>query len=240
MRSRSLVIFSSATMSRISSSENEPRRSRRMARLAWRANGRAAVKNRNRKMELRALADLAFYPNPAAVSFDKMLGDGEPQPGAPDFAGTCDIHAVKALEDSRLICLRDADAGIRNRNGHFGAIRRGPDHDLAPSRSVLHGVVQQVLQNFSETAAVGHSYAQRLLQIHGDAQIFFGGSALRGLDAALDELSDAEPANLQFQLVGIHFRKLEQIVGEPGEAPRMFENDLEEAQAVLRVVDRPA
>src|SRR5712692_693637 len=60
------------------------------------------VEDRNGEVELRTLAHFALDPDAAAVSFDKMLGDGEPQPGAADFAGTRNIHAVKAFEDARL------------------------------------------------------------------------------------------------------------------------------------------
>ena len=142
-------------------------------------------------MELRALADLAFYPNPAAVSFDKMLGDGEPQPGAADFAGTRNINAVETLEDAGLIRPRDADTGVRNREGYFGMVSRSADRDLAAGGSVLHGVVEQILQNFGETAAISGDVRQALRQVDGNTEIFFGSGALRGFDAALDELRNA-------------------------------------------------
>src|SRR5260221_14532639 len=64
-----------------------------------------------------------------------------------------------------------------------------------------------------------------------------GGGTLRGFNAALDKLRSAQAANLQFQPVGVHFRKHEQVFGEPRKAPRMLENDLQETEAVLRVVD---
>src|SRR5213075_2692061 len=165
-----------------------------------------------------------------------MFGDGEPQPGAADFARTRHIDAVEALEDAGLVRLWDADAGVGNREGHFGAVRCGADHDLAAGRSVLHRIVEQILQNFGE-AAVSGDVRQALWQLDGYTQIFFGGRALRGFDAALDENGNAHAADLQFQLVRIHFRKFEQIVGEPRETPRVFENDLHEADAILRVVD---
>src|SRR5216684_815060 len=195
------------------------------------------VEDGNGEMELRSLAHFAIDPDAAAVNFDKMFGDGEPQPGAADFAGTSHINAVEALEDARLVRLWDSDAGIRNRKGYFGAVRGSADHDLAAGWSVLHGIVQQILQNFGETAAVRGDVRQRLLQIHGDTQVFLGGGALRGFDAALDELGNAQAANLQFQSVAIHFRKHEQIVGEPCQPLRVLENDLEEADSILRIVE---
>ena len=55
-------------------------------------------------------------------------------------------------------------------------------------------------------AAIRGDVRQGLLQIHRNAQIFFGCRALRGFDATLDELGNAETANLQLEPVGVHFR----------------------------------
>src|SRR5216684_7069665 len=188
-------------------------------------------------MKLRPLPHFALDPDAATMNFDEMFGDGQAQAGAADFAGTSNVNAVEALEDAGLIRPRDADASVGDREGHFGAVGGRADHDLAAGRSVLQGVVQQILQNFGKTAAVSGNVRQRLLQIHGDTQIFFGGGTLRGLDAALDELRDAQAADLQFQPVGIHFREHEQILGEPREAPGVLENNFEEADTILRIVD---
>src|SRR5260370_705409 len=152
-----------------------------------------------------------------------MFGDGKSQAGAADFAGAGDIDAVEALEDAGLVGAGDADAGVGNREGDFGVVSGSADGNLATGGGVLHGVVEEILQDFGETAAVGGDVRHGLLQIHGDAQIFFGGGALRGFDATLDELGNAQAANLKFQAVGIHFGKLEQSVGEPLEALGVFE-----------------
>src|SRR5438132_6602131 len=190
-------------------------------------------------MKLCTLAYFAHDPNTAAMNFDKMFGDRKPQPSAADFAGARNVNAVEALEDARLIRSRDADAGVRNRKSYFRAIRRSADHDLAAGGSVLHGVVEQILQHFGEAAAVGGDVRQVLRQVNGDAQILFGCGTLRGFDAALDELRNAQAADFHIEPVGIHFREFEQIVGEPRETPRVLENDFEKADAVLRIVNGP-
>jgi len=71
-------------------------------------------------------------------------------------------------------------------------------------------------------------------------RFFSAAGALRGFDAALDELGNAQAADLQFQPVGIHFRKLEQIVGEPRETPRVLEDNLEEADTICGSSMAPA
>src|SRR5260370_16020072 len=110
--------------------------------LAGGANDSALrVEDGNGEMELRTLTHFALDPDAAAVNFDKVLGNGEPQPGAADFAGTGHIDAVEALEDARLVRLRDADAGIRNRESYFGAFRPSADQNLAARRRVLHRII---------------------------------------------------------------------------------------------------
>ena len=74
-------------------------------------------------MKLRPLTDLALDPDAAAVSFYKMFGDGKPQPGAPNFARTGNVNAVKSFEDAGLVRLRNADARVGDREYDFGAVR---------------------------------------------------------------------------------------------------------------------
>src|SRR5713101_8287273 len=109
------------------------------------------IENRNGEMELRALPHFALDPDAATVNFDEMFRDGQAQAGAANFAGPGNVHAVEALEDAGLVRPGDADPGVGNGESHLGAVRGSADHDLAARRSVLHGVVQEILQNFGET-----------------------------------------------------------------------------------------
>src|SRR5437879_4593757 len=107
--------------------------------------GALRVENGNGEMKLRALAHFALDPDAAAMNFDEMFGDGQAQAGAADFAGTGNVNSVETLENARLIGPGDAYAGVGDGEGHFGAVHRRADHDLAAGRSVLHGVVEQIL-----------------------------------------------------------------------------------------------
>src|SRR5258708_15020266 len=73
-------------------------------------------------MKLRTLAHFAFNPDTAAMNFNEMSGDREAQPSTADFAGTRNVDAVETLEDAGLIGPGDADAGVGNREGYFGAV----------------------------------------------------------------------------------------------------------------------
>ncbi len=65
-------------------------------------------------MELRTLPHFALDPDAAAMSFNEMLGDGKAQASTADFARTCNIDAVEALKNARLVRPGNADSGVRN------------------------------------------------------------------------------------------------------------------------------
>ena len=96
----------------------------------------------------------ARRPRRSSMGFDEVLGDGEAEAGAADFAEAGDVHAVEAFEDARLVGLGDADAGVGDGEGDFVGVGGGADHNLAARGSVLDGVVEQVLENLREAAAV--------------------------------------------------------------------------------------
>src|SRR5262245_28009548 len=105
-------------------------------------------------MKMRALADLTFNPDTAAVNLDEMLGDGESKACAAGFARTCRIHAIEALEDARLIDFRYANAGVGDGEDHIAIADTGANHDASSGQGVLDGVVEQILQNLGEAPLV--------------------------------------------------------------------------------------
>src|SRR5258708_38776081 len=198
MRSRSLVIFKAATMRRISSSEKEPRCSV------------LGIGERNGEMELRAQSDFALDPDASAVDLYKVLGDGQPEAGTADLTRTRGVHAIKTFKNARLIGLRDADAAIGDGEDDFAVVGLRADRDLAARERVLGRVIQQILQNLGQKAAVACDFRQILGDIDGNADVFFRGAMLRSLQAAFDELRNAEGVDFELQAIGVHLRKFEQ------------------------------
>jgi len=99
--------------------------------------------------------------------------------------------------------------------------------------------VQQVLHEIGETGGRRRRCSAEAAADSGERANLFGGSAA-GLDLpALIELSDLQPATLQFSLSASIFESLSQIVGERARQANVRE-DLEEAQAGFAGVDRPA
>src|SRR5882757_797536 len=58
----------------------------------------------------------------------------------------------------------------------------------------------------------------------------------RGFIAGFDQLRDFDGMYFKFQAIGVHLRQLQQILGEARESSSMLEDDVEEAAAVLRIV----
>src|SRR5580700_595877 len=63
------------------------------------------VIRRHGKMELRSLTDFAIHPEAAAMHLDEMFGDGQTETCAAGFAGACDVDAVEAFKNTRLVGL---------------------------------------------------------------------------------------------------------------------------------------
>ncbi len=88
------------------------------------------------------------------MDLDEMLGDGEAKSGAAGFARARGIDAIKALENPRLVRLGNSDACVGNRENNVGVARLGIQRDAPARQRVLRGVIEQVLQDFGETAAI--------------------------------------------------------------------------------------
>ena len=73
---------------------------------------------RQRDAEHRALAHLALQVNGAAVQRHDMLDDGQPQSGTARLPGASFVHPVEPFKYPVLGFRRDADAGVRDSDGH--------------------------------------------------------------------------------------------------------------------------
>src|SRR5260221_4806194 len=186
------------------------------------------------EMESRAAADFAFDPDAAAMHLDDVLGDGETAASAACLAGARGVDAIAALGDGRLVGGGDADAGIGDGEDDFGAAHFRADHDSTPRERVLRGIVEQILQDFGEAAAISGDVGQAVEWLDGNGNFFFCGAMARGFDAGFDELRDADAANFELEPVGVHFGEHEQIFGEAAEAARWLDDNFEETLSLFR------
>jgi hypothetical protein len=61
---------------------------------------------------------------------------------------------------------------------------------------------------------------------------------LRCFDSAFDELPHRNSPSFKLQPVGVHFRKHQQIFGQPRQPPRMLYDNFQKSPAILWVVYR--
>src|SRR5205814_4961598 len=90
-------------------------------KVPLRASGRHSGRlgsDRQRERERRALADLALHPDLAAMQLDELPREREAEAGALTPPGVVRARLTKLLEDQRLLVVRDADAGVRDRDRH--------------------------------------------------------------------------------------------------------------------------
>ena len=132
----------------------------------------------------------AFDPEAATVGFYDVLGDGEAEAGAADFARAGGVHTIEALEDAFLIGERNADAGVGDGDDDFVIASDGAEVHTAAGGGVLHGVVEEILENFAEEAGIA-AHSRKLGRIGKiERDIALAGFEERCGGAAYDEFSD--------------------------------------------------
>lgn len=90
--------------------------------------------------------DFTLHFNAAAVGLYQVLGDGESEACAAHLARASWINPIEALENSRLLIARYANARVHHADHYFTISCGGMHSDAPPGWRVLHGVVEQVLQ----------------------------------------------------------------------------------------------
>src|SRR5580700_10127316 len=90
-----------------------------------------------------------------------MLGDRQPQPGAPRFPRASFVHAVETLEQAWQVLKGNARAEIAHIE--FNAAFRTPRPQNQPStrRSVLKRIVDEVGKNLVDGLAIGTDQVRR-------------------------------------------------------------------------------
>src|SRR5277367_2731357 len=190
-----------------------------------------------REGEFGALAYCAFYPEFAAVGFDDVFGDGEAEAGTAGFAGAGGVHTIEAFEDAFGIGEGDADAGIGDGDDGFARGGGGGDGDVSARRSVLDGVIEEILQHVAEQGGIAAHGGQ--LRGDGDLQSDFLaiGFEQSGFGAGFDEFEQADGGEFQFHFSGFDAGELEQVVGEAREAHGVIADDFQEAAIVFGIVE---
>src|ERR1700730_12336192 len=132
--------------------------------------------------EPRTLPYRALHPNASAVGIHDVPRDRKAQSGSSRLARSRGVYSIKSLKDALQVRLRNSDAGVGDREDDFVTVAIGCHVDLSPRRSVLQGIVHEILQN--------------LAQLHGVAA--YAGNIVRQVHCNL------EASGLRFQARGLH------------------------------------
>ena len=82
----------------------------------------------------RALAELAFHIDLAAMQGDQALDDRQSEPGAVVAAVIGRARLEERIAEPRQVAFADADAGILDRDGDARAVVRAHRHAAAADR----------------------------------------------------------------------------------------------------------
>src|SRR6185437_7014901 len=113
---------------------------------------------------------------------------------------------------------------------HFAGPGFGVDFDFATRRSVLHGVVEQVLQDFAQEARIGANRRKIRRNVSFDDDAFALCAEQSGLGAQVNHVSDAYGAKLNLELSSF----------DAGELCGMVANNFQKAAVVLVIFEGTA
>ena len=164
---------------------------------------RAGCTDGQREVEVAAVVEAAFNGYLSALRFDEAAHEGEAHAGA---GSAC---AGEAVEDAGKALGFDAAAGIDDEKLYAVAQFDGFEADLAVARSVAEGVLNEIVEDGPESAAVCGDIRQIFKGLDGNADVFglglwamSGRGILKGVVRA--ELFGAELAAARVQFRDFH------------------------------------
>src|SRR5262249_23322735 len=108
----------------------------------------------------------ALKLNGPAQRVDDGTADGQAQACAAAVAGASGIDPVKPLENVRQVRRLDANPGIRDTDLPSSAIDSARHGDSAGRRGVLDRIIEKIVEDAAELAAVGDQAARIAIGQH--------------------------------------------------------------------------
>ena len=170
------------------------------------------------KPESAALAGSALNPDFAAHQVDQPLADGQPEPGATILAGHRVVGLLEGIEQPRLRCAFDTDAGIGDREAQLqGVVGLGQRLHTQADRTVvgeLDGIADEVDQHLPQTQGVAlqEGVGDVFRQFAAQLQAFFLSLVLKHADHTVDTLRQRQWHFFQHHPVSLDSRQIEDVV----------------------------
>src|SRR5450432_4403639 len=117
-------------------------------------------------MECGALTDSAFDANLSGVFLKYAVGDGEPKTRAAILAfARCVLGGEKRIVDATDVFLSDSGTGVRDRDIHSLAVRRGDPQSSSPARHGILRIQEQIQEHLLQAAGTAVNSRQVLVQV---------------------------------------------------------------------------
>ena len=199
---------------------------------------RRHVRKPGGEVEDTAQSQPALDPDPSAHQLGQLAADGQPQARAAEAARQCRIDLLKGLKDPGQLRVRDANARIADRElqVHLAVRARrdaSPQDHLTPLRE-LQCVADQVHDHLAQSPGVADEDLGNIrMNVAGDFEIGVAramGQAAQGVAQALAQL---ERLGLQFELAGLDFGKVQDVVDDVQQGLAGLVDHLEEFRLPL-------
>src|SRR4051794_12967698 len=105
------------------------------------ATGLARQANRERG----PLVNLAGGGDASPQGLNEMLDNAQTKPRAPQFPAAGLVHAIKPFKNTRQVFFGNASTGVRHFEQILVALNKPANRDQAARRSVLNGIVHEVV-----------------------------------------------------------------------------------------------
>jgi len=164
--------------------------------------------------EARALAYFALDRNTSTHQRTQLLTERQPKAGATILAGSGAIGLTEILEQPSDIGLRDADAGILNLDLDpvsrltLAPLDRECDHSVM---SKFRCVTQKIEHRLPKLGLICRDNAKIRWALDDELVLVFSHHGPDGGNHLLHHLTEIEPLDFQFDMIGFDFRKIEHV-----------------------------
>ena len=158
--------------------------------------------------------------DPTAMGLDDMAGDGQPEARAA-AAPTGLVGLVEALEDPRLVGLRDADPVILDHHRDLLVRRPDPDDDLATVGAELHGIVEEIDHHLPEPILRPADRRNGLRDIGPERDALALGEQAEALDRGGREPAEVDLVEHEERPARLDARQVEQLLDHLDEVIRL-------------------
>ena len=163
---------------------------------------------------------LTFGPDAAAVQFNQLSCQREPQTGSLVTTAGRVVHLFKRSENALQVLAVNADAGVRDLHldrigavGRFGAISFGCRNIyLSAFRRKFHRIGEQVTLDLLELAFIADDLFRDPVRINGNPDAVFQGLFFYHRHAVFQQVLDVH--RCQLQLAGLDLGQIQDIVNK--------------------------